>query len=382
MKVALVIERMDPSRGGRETSTAQMAEGLAGRGHEVSVICQLARWRCKGVEICDLGCRGRSRIGRLMSFVRDAQETIKRRGWDIVHATLPLPGANVYQPRGGTVPAQVASRFRRLGWRKRTIAALGERFKATRLVSQRMESEIAADPNVLCLAVSELVAEEFEYYYQRKDGVKVIYNGVDVPDACCPERTQWRQHRRAQLGVGPDDLVLLSVANNFALKGVAETIAAFARWDRRARGDHAARLVIAGQAATKADRRLAGKEGVGGQVIFLGQTEAIFQWYAAADACVLLSWYDPCSRVILEAIRWGIPSITTTYNGASEALGDGGVIVDSPKDIEAVVSAMDDLADEQRRRKMARACLGTAGELSMERHVDELLEAYEEALKG
>ena len=62
-------------------------------------------------------------------------------------------------------------------------------------------------------------------------------------------------------------------------------------------------------------------------------------------------------------------------------LGEGGVIVDSPKDIEAVVRALDELADEQRRRKMARACLEIAGELSMERHVDELLDAYAEAAR-
>jgi len=258
---------------------------------------------------------------------------------------------------------------------------LGERFKATRLVSQKMEREIAADPKVLCLAVSKLVAEEFEHYYERKDRVKVIYNGVDVPDGCCPERAKWRERRRGQLGVGPDDLVLLSVANNFALKGVAESIVGFARWNRRGRGDCGARLVIVGRGATKAYRRLAGKEGVGGQVIFVGPTEVTFEWYAAADACVLLSWYDPCSRVILEAIRWGIPSVTTAYNGASEVLGEGGIVVSSPKDTEAVVKALDKLADPQLRAEMVEACLTKAGQLSKERHVDELLEAYAEAAR-
>ena len=114
-------------------------------------------------------------------------------------------------------------------------------------------------------------------------------------------------------------------------------------------------------------------------MVFVGPTDEIHQWYAAADACVLLSWYDPCSRVVLEATRWGIPSITTVYNGASEILADGaGIIVGSPKDRRAVAAAMEELADPHRRAMRARACLDVAERLSMDRHVEELLKIYTE----
>ena len=45
MKIALVIERMDPQRGGREVSTAQVAVALSRRGHEVTV---LTLWSTEG----------------------------------------------------------------------------------------------------------------------------------------------------------------------------------------------------------------------------------------------------------------------------------------------------------------------------------------------
>jgi len=381
MKIALIIERMEPSRGGRETSMAQIAAGLAKRGHEVSVICQYASWSSEAVQICQLGCKGRLRIQWLLNFIAEAQRTIKSQDYDIVHSSLPLPGANVYQPRGGTVPAQVASRLRRGSLTRKLMVAFNEQLKVRRRIMRKLEKQVVEDPNVLCLAVSRLVAEEFNYYYRRRNGVRIIYNGVDAPAANCPERAQWRQQKRSELAVGPDSFVLLSVANNFALKGVAETISAFAKWYHMRKGKTQARLIVVGHDKAKVCRRRANKEGVGTEVVLAGPTNEIFQWYAAADACILLSWYDPCSRVVLEAIRWGIPSITTAYNGAAEVLANGGIVVNSPLDIEAVIAALDNLSDAQFRAERAQNCLRLAGQVSIERHVEQLLVAYNELLQ-
>lgn len=381
MKIALIIERMEPARGGRETSIAQIAANLAKRGHEVSIICQQSSWSYEGVEVRQLGCKGRLRWQHLRNFVADAQREIKSRHYDIVHSTLPLPGANVYQPRGGTVPAQVASRLRRGSLIRKLNVALNEQIKVRRLIMRKLERQVVEDPKVLCLAVSGLVAEEFKHYYKRHSAVRIIYNGVDAPLASCPERTQWREQKRKKLEVGPDAFVLLSVANNFALKGVAETINAFAKWHHLQGGKTQARLVVVGHDNPEVYRRRAEKKGIGAQVVFAGPTENIFQWYAGADACILLSWYDPCSRVVLEATRWGIPSITTAYNGAAEVLNDGGILVNSPVDTEAVVAAIDSLSEPRGRAERAKNCLRIADQVSIERHVDELLEAYAEVLE-
>ena len=380
MKIALIIERFEPSRGGREHSTAQMAAELARRGHEVSIICQTACWEQEGVEICQVGRKGWRRVRRLGNFVADVQKEIKRENWDVVHSTLPLPGANVYQPRGGTIPGQMASRGRRLSTMGRLSQRLGGPSRATRRAMQRMEQQLAENPKVLWLAISELVAKEFEQYYPIKTNVRIIYNGVDVPEIEPGQRNEWRKQTREELGGGADDLVLLSVANNFALKGVGETIRGFGKWQSKGSANRA-KLVIVGRGAAKKYQRLAKREGLEGRVFFAGASEQVWRWYAAADACVLLSWYDPCSRVILEALSWGIACITTAYNGAGEVLGDGGIVVSSPDDSRAVVNAMEQVGDRQRRAKMAQACLERAGQVSMQRHVDQLLEAYGEVLR-
>ena len=380
MKIALIIERMEPMRGGRETSMAQVAVHLVRRGHEVTIICQQASWSYEGVQVCQLGCKGLLRLQHLCNFIADAQRTIKAGDYDIVHSTLPLPGANVYQPRGGTVPAQVDSRLRRGSSARKLIVALDEQLKVRRRVMRKLERQVVENPKVLCLAVSGLVAEEFNYYYQRRDGVRIIHNGVDAPDVNCLERTQWREQKRKYLGVGADAFVLLSVANNFALKGVPEAVGAFAKWYHSRGGKSQARLVVVGNDKSAAYERGAKKNGVAEQVIFAGPTEDIFQWYAAADACILLSWYDPCSRVVLEAVRWGIPSVTTAYNGAAEVLDEGGIVVKSPADTEAVVAAIDRLCEPSERAELGKNCLQISEKVSIERHVDELLKAYTEML--
>ena len=151
MKIALVIERMDPSRGGCETATAQIAKGLTRAGHDVSIICQEAKWEHEGVEILQLGRSGWPRYRKLKKFVGQVQTIIAKGDYDIVHSALPVPGANVYQAHGGTVPALVNGRLRGRGRLEKIIASLGEPFKATRRTMRSLEKLVALDPKVLCL---------------------------------------------------------------------------------------------------------------------------------------------------------------------------------------------------------------------------------------
>ena len=243
------------------------------------------------------------------------------------------------------------------------------------------ERSLAADRGVMHLAVSKMVADEYAQYYGRQEGVKVVYNGVDVPDASADQWQHWRQKNRYELGLGQGDPAFITVAGNFPLKGIDKAIRAFAKWVNSRTGNLNARLIVVGRDMPEGYQRTASLLGVGRIVLFVPPTEKIFQWYAAADACVLLSWYDPCSRTVLEATRWGLPSITTAYNGACEALANGaGIVVPSPKDTRAIIAAFEDLSDPQRRQGRADACMAISDELSMDRHVEQLIEAYEEAL--
>ncbi len=382
MKIALILERMDPSRGGKEVYTAQLASALAQRGHRVSILCQKAKWQDKAVEVVVLPRRGLLKVARLKNFVANVEAMIARSGWDITHAMLPIPCADIYHPHGGTVPGAMQARLRRNPIFGRAIQSVEKPLNFRRRLVGGLETQVVGDPRVTCLCVSPMVAREFETYYGRSRGVRVIYNGVQTPPHDLSERAQWRQEVRHNLGCDPGDTVFLTIATNLALKGVREAIIAMAK---RVASDHSARrnrLIVVGSDRYEGFQRQAQLRDVGQQVVFVGPTDQVFRYYAAADVFILLSWYDSCGLTLLEATRWGIPSITTRYAGASDALADGaGIVVRSPGDTRAVAEAMAVLGDSSRRSQYANRCLEIAERFSHTRHVDQVLALYEEIIR-
>ncbi|MBL7133743.1 MAG: glycosyltransferase family 4 protein [Phycisphaerae bacterium] len=381
MKIALVIERMDTDRGGREASTAQIAAALARRGHDVTVLCQSGLWQHEGVKVIPLGVRGITRGAKLKSFARDVRGELEWGDYDIVHGMAPVPGVNVYQLRSGTIRAQRDANRRRRGETKRFLRNFTEKLNRRQVLAGEMERQVVTDPGVWLLPVSRMVAGELQRYYQRTDGVRVVFNAVDVPALADSERADHRRRLRAQMDADDETVVFLTVATNWALKGVAESIAAFAKWHaRRPKGPNA-RLVLLGRDDVEDYRQQAAARDLTRHVVFAGSTENVAPWYAAADACVLLSWYDPCSRVVLEAMRLGLPSITTAFNGAAEALTDGaGLVVPSPADAFAIAEAFEAMYDNQRRNRAAQLCRMQSERLAVSRHVDELLAVYAEVI--
>jgi UDP-glucose:(heptosyl)LPS alpha-1,3-glucosyltransferase len=357
----------------------EIAAELARRGHDVTVICRQGRQpdATGAVKVMALGpAGGFLRSLALPRFASAVGEAARRGVFDIVHATLPIPAANIYQPRGGTVAGQIQAKRRRLGALGRAWYDLTRGFNLDREIAGQYEGEIAADSPATCLCVSPMVAREFAAFHRRATRVRVVFNGVDIPTIAADERAKWRADLRAQWGADAATPVFLTVAENFRLKGVAEAIAALGDF---ARAGGRARLVVAGGADAGPYRKLAAGAGVADRVEFTGHVESVFPLYSAADAVVLLSWYDACSRVVLEALRWGVPSITTRYNGAAELPAEGAVrVVESPRDRAGVVAAMGELADPARRQAMADACRKLADWAALARQVDELEQVYRE----
>ncbi len=353
----------------------EIAAELARRGHDVTILCQSGSAAAEGVKVRTLGRGGAFRTMAIRAFANAVRGEIREGRYDVVHATLPVPEASIYQPRGGTIPGQAAAKRRMKGPAAALLSRATMPLNPARALSWCLEKAIVSDTKTVCLCVSELVRQEFVQYYGRTENVRVVYSGVEVPSVTDQQRQQWRERLREKWGADGETTVFLSVAENFELKGVPETIAAFGQFVRQ--GVDKARLVLAGGRELAPYRRLADKSGVAGQVVFESHVEDVFPLYSAADAVVLLSWQDACSRVILEAIRWGVPSVTTRYNGAAELLArGGGRVIESPRDTLAAVAAMAELADPARRLAMADACRKAADFVSMKRQVDELEAVY------
>nr|WP_258539294.1 glycosyltransferase family 4 protein [Dissulfurirhabdus thermomarina] len=178
-----------------------------------------------------------------------------------------------------------------------------------------------------------------------------------------------RDEARRAWGLPPEAVVFALVAHNFALKGVDALVRAA---ERLAPGRDV-RFLVAGRGRPGPYLRRARPE-ARRRFVFTGPVPEVERVYAAADAYVHPTWYDPCSLVVLEAMAGGLPVVTTRFNGAGELVEEGvaGVVLESPADLEGLARALGDLLDGDRRRAMGRAARRIAERHPWSRHFTEL----------
>jgi UDP-glucose:(heptosyl)LPS alpha-1,3-glucosyltransferase len=184
------------------------------------------------------------------------------------------------------------------------------------------------------------------------DRLSVVYNGVDLTRFHPDHRHRLRAAARSEAGVPAAVWTALFAGSGFERKGLATALQALA-----AVGDRDTRLLVLGKGDTRAYRDEAARLGVGERVAWLGPRPDVERWYAAADALVLPTRYEPFGNVHLEALASGLPVVTTTAAGGAEAVGDDAGAVVPPGDAGAVAAALERLqaADAQRTAAAARA---------------------------
>lgn len=383
MRVALVQEHVDIGRGGAETSTIEMARHLADRGLDVSVLHagSGALFIRDNVRYHPLAAPGATRALRTYRFIRAAQDAVRIMPFDIVQAITPCPGANVYQPRGGTYRATIDRTLARSRPPWRWVRSFGRRFNIRQRFLFRLERAMLTrhGGRVHVAAVSDYVRRQVEAEGGRNPArVRVVFNGVGIAPWGSGERAHLRDDARHDLRFGSKTPVVLFVAHNFRLKGLIELLRALAA------GDADWRLIVAGRDDADVYVPLVKYLGLAERVKFVGAAHDVRRWYAAADVLAHPTWYDPCSRVVLESLSLGMPVVTTRYNGAAEVLevGRHGMVVDEPDDIDGLVAGL----REALRPAVRAACHDDSArlhaQLSMARHVEELHTLYEDILAG
>lgn len=382
MRIGVVIERLEAWRGGAETSTLELCRLLVERGHGVHVVTSTNCQSLPDIPFHTIHVPALIRARRVAAFAKRAATFIAQSDFDIIHAVSLLPEADVYQPRGGllaeTMSRNVHTRptaSRRL--LKRALMAIN--VKQRSMIELERQVFRPGGPVIAC--VSNYVARQCEQFYEvSPPRVRVIFNGVNsrVPDA--EERAALRGELRGELGVDDDTLVLLFLAHNFRLKGLFPLLETLSRL--RVGGFERFRLLVVGRDNVVPFQKRIEALSLQPFVTFMGPTQRSTAFFAAADVCVHPTYYDPCSRVVLEALTHGVPAITTSFNGAAEVMQDGreGFVIQSPEDIGLWARRILDLASPELRRKMSENAAKLRDRVSMRRHVEELDGLYHEII--
>jgi UDP-glucose:(heptosyl)LPS alpha-1,3-glucosyltransferase len=379
LKIALIIDQFDSRAGGAERYTGNLAAGLAREGHEVHVFCRRGGPSLDGIAVHVVPTIKYPKYLRLLTFVRGVRKQVRREDFDIIHGLVHNPGVTVLNSHTGIEQSWFAgddrSRESRAGllWGRIMRSCSPRRHLILSL--QRRQYR---DPGVRAIiSHSDKIKNDIVRYHGVDPGrIEVIYNGLDIKRFNPGNRAGYREATRKRLGLADDEIMILTVTNNYRLKGIFPAIRMLPALSKRV--DKPFRLVIAGRDDARPYQKEAERLGVADRVEFLSFVEDIAPLYAAADIFMLLTFYDTCANVNVEAIVSGLPVVTTKDAGSDVfvASREMGWVVDNPRDREAVAEALSFYFRKEAREKAYALAEKTYTRYTSANNIRKILEVY------
>jgi UDP-glucose:(heptosyl)LPS alpha-1,3-glucosyltransferase len=373
VNILLVILKADPSRGGAERYTVDLAQSLSRRGHSITIAATEFDIPDNLVKKVELHSPALTKIGRYAQFLTALENHLAKDSYDIVHAMLPVRRCDIYHPHAGiAADAIVTGHQKHSAAVKRNAAAVANRLNLKRRRFADVERDMIAHSSPIVLCLSDYVASVLHQHYPSARAEK-LFNAVDLEKFNPTRRIDAGMTTRRELGISASQTVALMIAQDFERKGLRETLLALKQLD-----DEKLTLIVVGKENPSAYQKLARTLGLDRRVIFAGATSDPYAFYKAADFFILPTRHDPCSLVVLEALAMGLPVISTVKNGACEIMTDGvhGTILPDPQDVSAITSALRTWTNPGLRLTASEACLALRPMLSMENHLSRLESLY------
>jgi glycosyltransferase involved in cell wall biosynthesis len=119
------------------------------------------------------------------------------------------------------------------------------------------------------------------------------------------------------------------------------------------------------------------------RIHWIGHVDDVRPWYKGAHMLLLASENESFGRVMVEAMAWGVPVIATRVGAIPEIVRngiDGRLIAPGiPNELCAAVLAL--LRDQGLRTRFSDSGRKRAEEFSLERHVNQMVQVFEETLR-
>jgi UDP-glucose:(heptosyl)LPS alpha-1,3-glucosyltransferase len=391
-KIAIIIERADVDLGGAERSVFEMVEAVSKTGIEVEILAAQGREDTKNIHI--LCGDGHSNRTGFFKFATAIKKHLSENHYSLIHSVLPFSFADVYQPRGGAYAEAIlrnAESFQNkyMVFYKKMTAFMN--FRRSILLDAERKLCKAPRGGPVIVAISKYVAEQFKRHYSVSDDrIVIVPNGIKIhTETDLSKAGNLRAQILAQLEIKESDnpVFFLFIANNFRLKGLDVLIKAM-RLATARKTSRPGFLIVVGKGDIKKYNRLANEidmPGIIRRIAFLGPVSDVQSVLSMSDVAVLPTFYDPCSRVILEALAAGKPVITTGFNGATDLFVDNrhGKVVDSSENISALAEAIIYFTDTGNIQKASEAIIADnlKNKISVSRVAEQLIPVYKSILE-
>jgi glycosyltransferase involved in cell wall biosynthesis len=201
--------------------------------------------------------------------------------------------------------------------------------------------------------------------------VGIIYNGVPLDCFQVSLTEKARAAVRSDIGVSPDDLVVVQVARLDYLKDHGTAIRAIERVGRTC---PRARLVLVGDGPERGRvEDLVRSRELGGQVRFLGQRSDVPRLLAASDIVLLTSISEGIPLTLIEAMAASRPVVSTRVGGVREVVADGetGLLAPAGDDAALAEQILRLANDPDRRERMGQLGRQRADSLFREKTMHE-----------
>jgi UDP-glucose:(heptosyl)LPS alpha-1,3-glucosyltransferase len=374
-RLRIVMVALDFHRqGGSEGRTGHLVDSLVEAGHEVHLVGAriLGRWDPR-ISCHVIPLPRRPKWLETLAFLSGAARFVTKGQWNVVHNQIRpyIPG--VVTAGGG------CHRFyleRVLPEEQGPLRAWAKRVSPLHRILLGLERRrYCAKGGTWVIANSRLNRDGILAFYPLPEArIRVVYNGVDSARFTPENVGRFRTGVRQDLNLTAEDVVLLFVGSNFRRKGLALVLEGLAAtWAGRRM-----RLVVVGGRESPRWRRRVTDLGLAARVRFVGQVADPERYYAAADAFVLPTHFDPFANATLEAMAAGLPVVTTRSNGVAEVLTPGmdGFVLEDSRDAGGLEKALAELMDPDRRRAMGAAARATASRFPWAATTAGTLEVY------
>lgn len=377
IRLALIRQRYNPY-GGAERFVANALEALQQHGqhgqHELALDLTLITREWTGGErkhrVIECPSHFVGRLWRDITFARCVQRVLREERFDLIQSHERIPGCDIFRAGDGVHAAWLEQRARA----QSLLARASDRSNSWHRYILAAERRLFADPRLKAvICISELVRKDIlRFYPVAAEKLHVIYNGIDL------ERfhpTQAQIHRapvRAKHGIPTEAPLFIFVGSGFERKGLATLLEAFANTPTDAH------LLIIGY-DKHAHRYIAQAErlGLGRRTIFTGGIQDVRPYYAAADAFVMPTRYEPLSNAVLEALACGLPALVSQQCGAAELItpGHNGYVCDA-LDVGALGQRLAELSQPGIAASMRNSARQAVAHLSVATMSRRLLDLY------
>jgi L-malate glycosyltransferase len=298
-------------------------------------------------------------IGRLRAL-------LVRGDYDIVHTHSPI-AASVVRVLVRTLPAAK---------RPRVVSTEHDAWQSYRRLT-RIANALTMPLDDATLTVSEILRETMPA--PLRSDTRVVVHGV--PTAQLDALRRKRNAVRATLGVKPDEVFVVTVANMVVKKRYEDLLDAaglVVREAPRARFYAVGRETVLSPAYYRRHADL----GLGDHFVFLGARPDATELMAGADLFVLASDFEGNSIAIMEALALGVPVINTAAGGTIVRHNVEGKVVPRRDPRRLAAAILELVEDDPLRTAMSNRALSRARALDISVATRKIESVYDDVLSN